>query len=220
MESRRSDDAIHRVTFNEPHLHGVIILRNFFSHDECQQIIDESEDWGESVAQVYKEPGKTNPKSHISEDLRKGHIRHYDYNTKGPTWFHDILKQAAVRYTESFPDGPAYDLENPKLSVEVACYTDRGDHFETHQDMYIRSEHLSDKHKASQTRKLSMSCILSEEFHGGRLSMVGSHGVSNPMPLFKGDICLFPSYQLHKVSRLEGGERYSLICWVLGDFWR
>lgn len=223
MESRRSDDSIHRVTFEEPHLHGILILRNFFSHEECDRLKSESHDWAEHIATVVTDPGKPNEKhSKEYEKLRKGHIRHWNLEQNGLTWFHSTLHKAALTYHDMFPDGPAFNLKRPRMSVEVACYTNKGDHFAPHQDMYIRSEHLRDKIASRQTRKLSMSCLLSDpdEYSGGHLNMMAHKGVVNTMPLSKGDICLFPSYQVHQVTQLKGGERYALVCWVTGDFWR
>jgi len=218
MESKRSNATFHGVTFDVPALHGVYILRNFFSHDECDKLILESEQWGTNPAEVYHTPGQFKD-AMVDHKTRKGHVRHWDLNSNGPSWFHSILKTAANRYADLFPHHPSFDRKNPKLSVEVACYTEPGDHFTAHQDVYIRSEHCVDPVRATQTRKLSMSCILSDEHSGCMLEMINGRD-KHPIPTFKGDIVLFPSYAVHRVTPLEDGKRYALICWVLGDFWR
>ena len=68
------------------------------------------------------------------------------------------------------------------------------------------------------TRRLSMSVLLNDpsEFEGGDLIFhVGAEPYSVDMG--KGDIIVFPSYNLHKVSQVTKGTRYSLVVWALGN---
>ena len=212
MESRRSNATFHGVKYPSPGMHGVYVLRNFFSHTECDTIVEESEEWSTTRAKVY-----TDTKKDIELlDERKGSVRHWK-SEQGWNWIHPILATAAHRYTDDYPSHPKFNKQNPKLDIEVACYEDVGDHFAPHQDQYLKSAHILSS--PNHIRKLSMSCILSDEYAGAELCFKAD-GQWIPMDLYKGDIIIFPSYHEHMVKPLLDGKRYSLICWVLGDFWR
>ena len=62
------------------------------------------------------------------------------------------------------------------------------------------------------TRKLSMSIILNDDFEGGDFEI---HGEDIPK-LPKGSIIVFPSFMDHRVSPVTKGTRYSLITWFVG----
>lgn len=68
------------------------------------------------------------------------------------------------------------------------------------------------------TRRLSMSILLNDpsEFEGGNfMFQIGAEPYSVEMN--KGDVIVFPSYNLHKVSQVTRGTRYSLVAWALGN---
>lgn len=53
------------------------------------------------------------------------------------------------------------------------------------------------------------------ECSGGQL-LIGKE----PVPLEKGDAVVFPSYCLHEVTKVESGERWSLVLWLNGPYYR
>ena len=69
-------------------------------------------------------------------------------------------------------------------------------------------------------RKLSMSCLLNDpdEFDGGVFEMQTS-GMFD-VKLNKGDLVVFPSYFLHRVTPVTRGTRYSLVAWACGEPFR
>lgn len=70
-------------------------------------------------------------------------------------------------------------------------------------------------------RKISIVVQLTEpeEYEGGELDLMMSR---EPMrvPKGKGNVCLFPSYMLHRVSPVTAGKRHSLVLWVSGEPFR
>jgi PKHD-type hydroxylase len=72
----------------------------------------------------------------------------------------------------------------------------------------------TDSARKGSTRKLSMSCLLSDNFEGGELVM--HFGKDEIVHMKKGDAVFFPSYYLHKVSPVTSGIRYSLVTWFVG----
>ena len=215
MESKRTNATVHGVTWSDPGLKGIAIFRNFFSHDECDQILEESKKspWTVDEALIYRSTEKDMERN-IDHDVRKGTVRHYPRNS-GRTWIHDIILHAGEYYKSSFPLHPIWD--NNKITLEVAEYKDEGDHFDVHADTQVNSEQYTKL--PNDTRKLSMSCILADEHAGGEFVVQSSKGWMK-VELYKGDIICFPSYHRHKVEKLLGGYRASLIVWLEGDFWR
>ena len=86
-----------------------------------------------------------------------------------------------------------------------------------HYDFHIDSDGHSRKNIDDSVRKLSMSCLLTDpsEFEGGNFQLQTSATPYN-IKLEKGDIIMFPSYLLHRVSPVTKGVRHSLVAWANG----
>lgn len=69
----------------------------------------------------------------------------------------------------------------------------------------------------SSTRKLSMVVQLSDpdEYVGGKLQFMINRDIIDA-PMGKGTVIFFPSYLMHRVTRVESGRRNSLVCWFHG----
>lgn len=68
-------------------------------------------------------------------------------------------------------------------------------------------------------RRLSFTILLNnkEDFKGGEFEVYeGKNGIIVKEQEI-GNILVFPSYVMHKVSPVTKGERYSLVGWVTGD---
>ena len=100
-------------------------------------------------------------------------------------------------------------LENIQLTRYVA--PDGHYDFHTDDDGHSR-ENIDDS-----MRKISMSCLLtdSSEFEGGNFQIQTGESPYD-VKLEKGDIILFPSYKLHRVSPVTKGTRHSLVAWAHG----
>jgi PKHD-type hydroxylase len=74
----------------------------------------------------------------------------------------------------------------------------------------------------SETRKLSLTLLLSNpgvDFEGGELQF-GGEPAYEIADAKKGDIILFPSFELHRVSPVTQGLRKSIVVWVVGPKWK
>lgn len=73
-------------------------------------------------------------------------------------------------------------------------------------------------------RKLSMVIQLSDpsEYEGGDLEIQTIHlGPPDPTVLRKqGNVIVFPSFLMHRVTPVTKGTRYSLVAWMEGPKWR
>ena len=69
-------------------------------------------------------------------------------------------------------------------------------------------------------RKLSIVVQLSDpkEYDGGIFEF--KHLPNPDKFIEQGSIIVFPSYQMHQVTEITEGTRYSLVCWAEGPRWR
>ena len=139
-----------------------------------------------------------------------------DYRKSGVWWidepfyknlFFDIISRANCDSGLNFN---LESLENLQLTRYVAP--------DGHYDFHIDSDGHSRKNVNDSVRKLSMSCLLSDssEFEGGSFQMQ-TGDTPYDVELKKGDIVIFPSYKLHRVSPVTKGVRHSLVAWAHGS---
>ena len=68
------------------------------------------------------------------------------------------------------------------------------------------------------TRKLSYSALLTDEYSGGELKLFVDNDFV--VPKEKGQVVIFPSYLYHQVMPVSAGTRISLVTWASGRQWR
>jgi PKHD-type hydroxylase len=68
-------------------------------------------------------------------------------------------------------------------------------------------------------RKLTVLAFLNDNFKGGRFYLQDGHERFYP-PQTKGTVLVFPSFIMHGVEDVEEGNRYSVVCWMVGKFFR
>ena len=68
-------------------------------------------------------------------------------------------------------------------------------------------------------RKLTVLAFLNDDFKGGRFYLQNGHEKYYP-PQSKGTILVFPSFIMHGVEDVEEGNRYSVVCWMVGKFFK
>jgi len=97
-------------------------------------------------------------------------------------------------------------------AVQFARYAAGGDHYGWHQDLGDGPPVL---------RKLSVVVQLSDPatYEGGDLELRFSQRVT-PTRRDRGLMIVFPPWQLHRVTPVTQGVRYSLACWISGEPFR
>jgi predicted 2-oxoglutarate/Fe(II)-dependent dioxygenase YbiX len=68
-------------------------------------------------------------------------------------------------------------------------------------------------------RKLTILAFLNDDFKGGKFYIQNGHERYYP-PQSKGTVLVFPSFLMHGVEDIEEGTRYSVVCWMVGKFFR
>jgi PKHD-type hydroxylase len=100
---------------------------------------------------------------------------------------------------------------NIALFKEDLQLSEYSDEYEGHYDWHM------DFGENASTRKLSITIQLNdpEEYEGGELNFQIHRNIIKA-PNKKGTVIVFPSFLLHKVSKVTKGTRRSLVCWIHG----
>jgi PKHD-type hydroxylase len=70
-----------------------------------------------------------------------------------------------------------------------------------------------------ETRKLSMSMVLNDDFEGGLFQM-RTEDIAHTVETPPGALVVFPSFMAHRVTPVTKGVRKSIVVWVVGPKWR
>lgn len=187
-----------RPVNNDTYSHAII--SGVFSKEECQQIIDLGNKLDLSAGKL--------------EDGSVSYSRHSKVGFFIPEpendWVFKRIKEVAEMANDQ-----SFQMElNFFNSIQFTKY-EIGDYFDWHMDLILENVPFL------LSRKLSMSVILSDpsSFEGGDL-LINRTSLNMPVHTVKqeqGAVVLFPAFVHHKVTKVEKGERYSLVAWMEGN---
>jgi predicted 2-oxoglutarate/Fe(II)-dependent dioxygenase YbiX len=86
-----------------------------------------------------------------------------------------------------------------------------GGRYTAHVDTFIQH--------GDECRKLTVLAFLNDNFKGGKFFLQDGHKRFYP-PQTKGTVLVFPSFIMHGVEDVEEGKRFSVVCWMVGKFFR
>lgn len=99
---------------------------------------------------------------------------------------------------------------NHRETIQFAEYK-TNQHYNWHMDTFLLSGQPSD-------RKITVVCMLSDpsEYVGGCLQLKDLNGEIVAPELKKGDVIVFPSFLLHRVTPVGAGTRNTAVMWLHG----
>jgi hypothetical protein len=83
--------------------------------------------------------------------------------------------------------------------------------YETHVDTFHS--------RSNETRKLTVLVFLNDDFEGGKFYIQNSHERFYPQQT-PGTVIVFPSFMPHGVEPVTKGIRYSIVTWMVGDYFK
>lgn len=98
---------------------------------------------------------------------------------------------------------------------EFLKYPAGGGRYKGHIDTAL----MMNEENVTETRKLTVLAFLNDDFKGGKFYIQTSHEKMYP-PQKKGTVLVFPSFLLHGVEDVEEGERYSVVTWMVGPWFK
>ena len=143
-------------------------------------------------------------------EMRKSQIKWLRYDQYPDFfWVYNRLQTAIERANSTFWNFNLYSMPE---HIQYTEYYAGGGHYDWHMD--IGPQELS-------TRKVSITVQLShpDEYKGGDLELFRS---PNPekAPRGYGSVVVFPSYMMHRVTKVTEGARKSLVLWVGGESYK
>lgn len=84
---------------------------------------------------------------------------------------------------------------------------------------HIDTNLSKDPDNLQECRKLTVLAFLNDDFKGGKFFIQNGHYKIYP-PQKAGTVLVFPSFLLHGVEDVEEGERYSVVTWMVGPWFK
>jgi PKHD-type hydroxylase len=171
-----------------------------FSSEEVDKIVEDAKEYPFVKALVVDEEN--------TDKFRKSNIKWLPFDSKWE-WVIDRIMTQVVEANNAIWN---FDLSSIIDNIQYTEYEGNGGHYDWHLD--IGPGKISH-------RKISIVIQLSDpsDYVGGDLEiMTGSDEVT--VPRGKGNVVVFPSFLLHRVVPLTGGNRKSLVLWVGGGHYK
>jgi PKHD-type hydroxylase len=107
-----------------------------------------------------------------------------------------------------------FDITKANQS-EFLKYPAGGGRYKGHIDTAL----VDTKENMLECRKLTVLAFLNDDFKGGKFFLQTGYEKFYP-PQKKGTVLVFPSFLLHGVEDVEEGERYSVVTWMVGPWFK
>ena len=178
------------------------------SYEICQKIISLGEgNWNQAT--TGKNPDEIGP-------VDEKNVRKSDVVWVHDQWVYDLVFPYMVNANERA--GWKYNIVAAE-SCQVTRYTKDG-FYSWHKDgMGSHNEVIDEpgnKFLHGNTRKLSMSIVLSDDYEDGNFEIRELLSKDKVPRLKEGSIIVFPSFMEHRVTPVTKGTRYSLVAWFVG----
>lgn len=167
-------------------------IEKLLENEKCDLDIDINQEGGKFEAEVRSSKIKWVPYNEEWNWVYE-RIMSMVYQANQKLWKFDIFKSEPIQYTEY------HDYDNGHYT----WHHDFGSGFSSH-------------------RKISVSVQLSEgtSYVGGDLQLQVAGGDIDTAPRESGQVIIFPSYLLHRVTPVTSGTRKSLVMWVGGNHFK
>lgn len=107
-----------------------------------------------------------------------------------------------------------FDIKKANQS-EFLKYPAGGGRYKGHLDTFLSK----DPANLQECRKVTVLAFLNDDYKGGKFFLQTGHQKIYP-PQKKGTVIAFPSFILHGVEDVEEGERYSVVAWLVGPWFK
>ena len=180
---------------------SIVILDDAIESSVCDKLISQASDF--QSAGVYR--GNDDPKIH--QEARNNQTSWGKEN-----WVYELIAPHMTKAIEY----AGWDFEISTAEPYQIAKSEVGEFHSWHQDG-VGPIHTGE----NETRKLSLSLLLNDDYEGGDFSICDPHpepdlSAVTTFKLKKGDMIIFPSHVWHKVDNITKGIRKSLLDQING----
>jgi hypothetical protein len=165
-------------------------LESFLTPSECEEILNYS------LKNLYLSRGKVFAEKHLTQEIRKSSVAFLDCNIIFPKIVEKLEKQLINRIKVK-----GYEVDFENVRYQFTEYK-TGEFYEWHTD----SDDLLNN------RYCSIVLQLTDEYTGGELELIDEKEIVK-FKNGKGNLFIFLSKLKHRVTKIESGNRYSLVTW-------
>lgn len=171
----------------------------------CDQIVHEAKQRQSVQAGI-------STKSLVDTSIRSSNITWIQY---GDETFEDVWDFIVRKFYEANANAFGVNIDYLRNLQFTNYKADIDGHYDWHEDVFWESDLVS-------TRKLSMVIQLTDPhlYTGGNLELSVPTSPDVNTLRKKGTLIVFPSFVKHRVTKVESGERNSLVAWMEGPPWR
>jgi len=184
-----------------------LVLHNVFTHEECSDIIDRTEEKGYEIAHIYN--GRTH------ETLRNCTRSVLNDNIMADNWFERIMhalngtefeeKLQGATWVKRSKGGKPLQAVGLNEMLRVLKYSP-GQYFSPHNDTrFVRGKDQGDR--AGEISRVSVYVYLNEKFKGGNLRFTSGSRYYDIVPK-TGMVVLFDHNILHEGCNVSKGVKY------------
>tara|TARA_Y100000593_G_C4315532_1_gene340665 strand:+ start:784 stop:1371 length:588 start_codon:yes stop_codon:yes gene_type:complete len=169
--------------------------KNAFSDAEIESI-------EEIASQIESQKGKAGREGGMKIDSARSSRIKWLTHSESTAWIYQKIGEYIANANE--------ELWNFNWEGQTDCiqyteyYATEGGHYDWHVDIGNGSMSM---------RKMSAVLLLNDDYEGGRLQI---KGIGENLHFKKGNLFIFPSYLMHRVTSVTKGIRKSLVIWAGG----
>jgi PKHD-type hydroxylase len=181
-------------------------VKNVFNKEECETIIKIGNSLNILQAGVIKKNEKDKKISNkISSSIRKSNIS-WIFPDENTEWIFRKITDVVTSANDQFFK---FNIHGLNEGFQFTHYKAPGGHYDQHIDKFY----------GGMIRRLSFTILLNnkEDFKGGEFEIYEGKDGRIVKEQEIGNMLIFPSYVMHRVSPVTKGERYSLVGWITGD---
>lgn len=182
-----------------------------FSHDELIQLVDYCSNLPLSPGLTFEGGNAQEGEANLARRRSKVGFSVKDHEN---AWIFDRLNGIITCANDQFYE---FDLNGYREFQYTEYHADEEGFYDWHMDMCLGN----DRGSLIETRKLSMTFCLNDDYEGGEF-LINTGTQESPMfvPTRAGRAILFPSWMLHTVRPITRGVRKSLVVWCTGPKFR
>ena len=182
------------------------LSKNIFTNEECKRIIEMGRTWEKIDAKVQTK----NPESETEKNEDYRNCKLYGPpvdNTESWLWVGE--KISAAIYNFNAHEGWKFNLIGMAERPMFMEYEEGMGKYDWHIDLGPA--------RLASTRKVGFTLFLNDEYEGGEFQIKTGRENFIPPEQTSGNLLMFPSYLVHRVTLVTKGTRSVIVGWVHGN---